>query len=1117
MQLSNPFFTNLFWLTFCGLLLLFLVYRRVINYYRSSKNNFLSYKIKVALRGSYKNSKGVIKTIFTSLYLPSWLSVSFVLICAILLFILIHFIPAANFFKLLAFNESNQYQNLIAIHAGIGTIIFALLIFVAESGFKNDETRDRARILLKESFLFPLAVAEIIGFLIFLWGDINFWAILPPLIVAALTVLSLSRLLLMLLNNSKFDQKRRQLLKDRMKQSVNSSIEVRLGNNILLKEIDRSKIELKYYPWTDSEEKASRYNFYSEKTGVVIDIRINKLNQFAKLVEKEANSQGYSFFKEKAKSEYQGITSGSGTSQASTKRYEQADRQFFYKKLGDEVDPGDEFHKKEGLLLLSVEKKVLKETKNLVKLNRLANAAFVIKQQDSISEEVKKEISGLKDQTIDAINHRKLGKIEELMRTFISVAEAFLESINVLGGGYSYDQAHKERSSLFGGWNEIKWLEDSVRDMLVEATQTHDQEVIGNVAYLPVAIAIRAIKAGDQYVYQEFLNFPSYLYWQALREEKGDVKEFMIDRSWRYLKEMSDFYIEHQLKSKIDDVESVKKYKDFTLPIFAAFQSMLKKSFDERDKKSFNSFITQFLGLFDDFDPINDYPNAEHLRNSLEWAKSAAEQEDIRQSIKLQEAKEEASKEMRLMKQQVIFGLAAWILEQYRKEPTDTTLKDFFEGIKGRLPNTLPELTELLISSRQFKTEDFWNWGNWEMIPDGQVRSIDFSSKLDRLYCVKSLLILQDMTDDAISTVVLPHSRDLAFLAEDREDRNTLIYKLDALVADTATWSFILSKEATDKANVFKGLLSRAKDAQEKQEEEYLETAKIDSEKLTEFKLRVVEEFKTAASLRKIIQACGIYKDRTSERPGEKVNSWGYNQIDEKAAFIKNWHVFYTGWGDNYGNGMAASEDQIIFQQILDGIKSQSTISVVDLVSSVESRISKGDLEHPIIVQTIGRLVEYDHTRKSSAFVDKYRNDHITSKFDDLNSYIGDLRVGEVKVPIFDIFVRDKKLKDKVLILDLMKFGNFFQYSPISKSEDERYKVDIFYIRVTDLNEDEEQRQITISQKPTWLEGIADKDKYLRRRVLVKVFQKFEFKVAEPNSGYCLNVDGSSSVDQEGK
>lgn len=1096
------------WLVLIGMAILICAYegwRR----YKKSREELLTYKLEQELKKSCKQEKpSSVKVYFEQLYLPSWQSVGFVLIVGAVLFFLAHITKLGIIFEPLKYIDGNHYQNLIAIHAGIGAIIFALLIFIAES-LRDDETKDRARVLLKESFLFPLTVAEIVGFFIFVWGDINIWAILTPVIVALLTIASLWRLLLVLLSKSRFAKKRLQLLRDRVKRSIDSAISERFGNNILLQGLGEEKIELDYNPFSlDSDEKTNRHSFYTDKVGTIVDIRLNKLDEFAKLVEREANKNGFSFYKDKAKQEDTPASSGTAVAETNATRFLLADRQFLHKKFKDEIDQEDQ-------TLISIEKRVVTDLDVLKELARLAKDIFVIKKQDNFSEEIKLEIDGLKDQFITAIEDKKLGKIEELVKTYISLSETFLESLNACGGGYTYEQARKERGEIIGGWNEVRWLSESIREIYIKATQSHDQEIIGDVAYLPVAIAIRAIKAGDQYVYQEFLKFPSYLYWLALKEENKDTRGFMVDRSWRHLKEMSDYYIEYQLKRKVSDVVSINKYRDFTIPIFVAFQNLLKTAFDKFDFDSFQAFLNKFSGLYHDFDPAGDHPSAEYLKQSLNWTQDPAEKEIIGKKIEIQEEKEKAGKDIQLKKKQVVFGLSAWIFEKYRNTPSDETLAKFYNDIVNRLPNTLPDLTELYASSRQFETERFWDWDNWEMIPDGGVQSIDFHSKLDRLYCVKALLIMKGLSEEAIQATVLPYSRDLAYLAEDRPNSNTLINMLDTITSNSAQWSFVLPQPAIEKIPVLKTLLWKAKQAQEKSEEEYLKTVEIDPDKVKEFRNKIKEAFYKSGYLRPILIGFGAYKDLTSETPGSKVPSYGYNQIDEKAAFIKNWHVHYSGWGENYGQGMASSEDQLVFEQMVEGAGSEKDITKQDVISEIEKIVTENKLNDPVVLQTLDHMYEYDQLRKSELFISRYTRDCPKTKLDSSHGYKGILKIAGQNVPIVDVFVRKAELKNKVIVTDLASFGVLNQYSPIDKPEDVECKYDIFFIRVSDLNQDDQRRQKIITDNPAWLQEHADKEGYLRQKALINLYQKFEFKVVEPKSAFRLNVSDLPATDDE--
>lgn len=1067
--------------------------------FQESRKSSLTTKIKAELKNSCKQDTPLIflRDWFEQIYLPSWQSVTTVFFLGAILFFLAHFDGFKLTFSSLAFQNSDHYQNLIAIHAGIGTIIFALLIFVAES-LRDDETKDRARVLLRESFLFPLSVAEIVGFFIFIWGDVNIWAVIPLIIVAILTIASLWRLLLVLLSKARFSKKRLQLLKDRIKKSINLAISERFGNNILLGSLGEGKIELKYYPFSLDDENASHHVFFSDRTGVVTNIRLDKLDKFAKLVEKNANENGFSFYSDRARPVTSVASAGAVASEGEVIKFTQCDRQYLGKRFKDSIDEDNQ-------ILLAVDKRCVKDPEALKELLVLSREIFTIKKEENFSEEIKLEINGLTDQFITAIEAKKLGRIEELSKTYSGLADSFLEAINACGGGYTYEQARKERGAFLGGWNEVRWLSESIREILIKATQTRDREIIREVAYLPVHIATKAIKFGDQYVYQEFLTFPSLLYWLSDKQE-SDVKELMIDRSWRHLKEMSDFYIEHQLKRKALDVKTIEKYKEYTIPIFTAFQNLLKVAFDRNNIEEFTEFLSKFASLYEDLEEDFRFPRAEHLKFDLERTSDPQIKADLERRIEIQEARESAAKDIKEKKSQVVFGITAWILEQYRNKKEDELFKSFYTESVNRLPNTLLELTVLFISSRTFETEHFWNWDNWELIPDGGVQSIDFHSKLDRLYCVRALNILANLSDTNINAIILPHSRDLAFQADDNPNNRSLFNVLDALNANSADWKFVLSDNAISKIPNLKELLRKARKAQESAEEKFLESVEIDEEKLSEFNKVVKDTFYKSSYIRPIIKKRGVYNDLTPEPASGRGTSWGYNQVDRKEAFIKDWHVHYVGWGENYGSGMAHSEDEILFEKIVNGTKNQQTTTKDNVLTDIEKIVNSTKLENPIIIQTLDRMYEYTHVRRSELFVDQYRRDCPKTGLEGNPGYMGVLKFERTVVPIIDVFVRKNTLKNKVIIIDLAKFGELNQYSPIENGPDIVYKDDIFFIRVSDLNKENEKRNKIVSDNPAWLQEYSDKEAHLRRQVLVNIYERFSYDVKDSQASVCLSV-----------
>ncbi len=765
-------------------------------WYKKRQSESLVFRANKEIKKHVHDGGFILKRWIEQLYYPSWASVITVAVTTAILFVLAHInIPHL---QMLSFDSSDHFQNLIAIHSGIGAVIFALLIFVAES-LRDDDTKDRARVLLRESFLFPLTVLEILVFFVFCWWDVNTLSLLSVVLVAVLTIASLWRLLAVLLNKSKFNAKRLGLLQDRINQEINSAVEERYANNILLQGLGEDKIELDYNPFSlDGDEANGRHLFNSEKNGTIIDIRLDKLKEFAEIVEEEANKKGFSFYKNKVKKDSETAGVERAIAQTAVTLLQQKDKEYIHKKYHDAVE---EDHK----LLMSVDASVVNDPIVLARLTKLVKDIFIIKQADNFSEEIRLDIAGLRDQFIAAIIEEKNGKVEDLAKMYIALAENFLKAISSHGGGYSYEQAKKERGDWFGGWNEIKWLVDDIGEIYRKAVKSGDQSIIRTVAYLPVAIAIRAIGYGDQYVYQEFLRFPTMLYWLSLNEKNPELKKFMVDRSWRHLKEMSDYYIENQLRRKANKPEQIEKYAEFTIPLFAAFQNLMKTAFEKKDVEAFKAFLESFTSMYERLD--SEEYTAEHIRNQIQWTDNPADKKILEEKLALQVARTKVAEDIKNKKKQVIFGLGAFIFDKYKSNPDDEVLKAHHESIASKIPSNLIELTKLYESARNFDTERFWNWDDWEMVADGRVHIIDFSSKLDQLFAVKSLLILQSLTDDQIAAISLPPSRDLAFMAEDRNDNRTLMSLVKKISENQAQWSFVLPQQALDKIPVFKALL----------------------------------------------------------------------------------------------------------------------------------------------------------------------------------------------------------------------------------------------------------------------------------------------------------------------
>ena len=1012
--------------------------------------------------------------------------------------------------------EANELSNIVSILSGLAAIVFALIIFIAESIRDSKEDQEK-ELFLRASNLWYLIILTTSSLLNFLWFKVTVISVALPILIAVVIVNSFWRVIHLLINPKKREEDRIKLRKERMKRIILDSVRERIGNNILLGKISHDKeIKIEYTfskRWLD--KSAGDYLFIeSIEDGWLSDINMVELTKLVKKLEDSAQQLGFSLYLSSTPS-LDGGAEGEAVKQSKSESG-RIKKVYLLKRYGEHL-PSSSIFTEDSKVILALPKEFNRDPAVVDRVRNLVPHIFRFKQTEPSSNAFRRELQSTKDQLVAAIKSVSLGAIEELKQTYLHLAETFLETIHQFGGGFSAEQAKKERGNIFEGWNEIRWLSRDIRELIIVAADTNNRDVISDIAFLPIAIAIRAIQAKDHFLFQEFVSYSPFLYYLTKDKPDSEIKSFMIERSWRYLKELSDFHIEPHLKDRENEASmtDLKEYEDFAIYLFKIFQTLLKSALDHEDLPTFKEILNEFSRLYRHFDPEKEHPNAKSLGQSLGWAKSDEEKNDIQNKLTFQRAQETSAEKIRLAKEQVFFGLASKIFDKYRQKRNSEVLKSFFDAISAYISNDIVRLTTIFDSSRSFETEDQWGWDDWEMVADGEVHSIDVHGKLDRLYCVIALRILKNQNDDQIQKIKIPPSRNLAFLSEERPGANNLTVILNSIESDPSQWSFVLGEAECTKITALKNILKIAREDQEKNEEEFLKTVKIDPDKLKEFNDKVKDSFYQSGYLRPVLKEFGVYKDLTSETPGKKVPSWGYNQIDEKAAFIKDWYVHYSGWGENYGRGMASSEDQLIFEKMVAGAGNKKEVTKQDVISEIEKVLSKNRFENPIILQTLDHLYEYEHVRNSEAFISRYNRDCSKTKLDDTYGYMGILKLAGRQVPIVDIFVRKGELKNKVLIADLSSFGLLRQYSPIDNPEDADHQYDIFFIRVTDLNENNERRQKIIDEKPAWLEEHPDKEGYLQQKALINLYQKFEFEIIEPESAHCINVADLPASDSE--
>jgi len=272
---------------------------------------------------------------------------------------------------------------------------------------------------------------------------------------------------------------------------------------------------------------------------------------------------------------------------------------------------------------------------------------------------------------------------------------------------------------------------------------------------------------------------------------------------------------------------------------------------------------------------------------------------------------------------------------------------------------------------------------------------------------------------------------------------------------------------------------------------------KTSPEKIEEFKKQVLKEFNELVVLRNIFKHYKLYEDKTIEKYEGELGRFGINRIDEKVMFLKEWYVDYSNIGRNYGRDLANSEDSDIIGKITSFCKEVEETNFEKILEE------SGNPKDIVIFAT--NVALYRFFENKSNFKPKWYKD--SPKCDVKKGFKGWYKFHGEYIPIFETYHR--KIKKQILILNKSKLGRLIQYSPLNEGENEEIKKDIFYMNIQSFLENQQLINDFISKPPDWLKEKGSEDKqieYLREKVLIQIYERFEYIKHENFEGYLLKL-----------
>ena len=700
-------------------------------------------------------------------------------------------------------------------------------------------------------------------------------------------------------------------------------------------------------------------------------------------------------------------------------------------------------------------------------IEKIINQIFKIGKSNFDLEKAREEIRRIRYLSIDLIQNNQPDELREALNNYKKLVDSLYSFLSPYGRGFSKEQADSLSLEIsFGRSYSFQWIVEDVHELSKQSIKSNNETLIREVNRLLFYIMFCSIEHRDHLLFQQFQHYlTTELYHEARSAtQRRDVAlaNFLFDESTRYLKDLFKYY----LKPKIEDKNYPKKsFKEFSISILKLYQGLLYLSFEKQDINIFKKYMKDCQSLF-----------------SRLYDEYLYENDELKETVILLKNK----------KEEMFFGVSSWILHKFYSNKTDIN-KQFYNLIQKLFPSEIKDFTSIFLKAH--KDQDLWKWSIWELSEKEKEEAhfIKISEKLQIFYLIKGLSLLEEMEEKNIQNIRLPYDRYFLILSEDFGIMKTL----NKIKDDFNSWRFILSDKSKNKIDLFKKLFFKANKTQNQQDAKEKRTTNISQAEVALFKKEVLESFYKSAIVRDIFKSyLKIYKDTINhQKTLENKNRFGIHHVIDKALFLEKEHILHMP-SDNIGfaQNISSPENTYLTNEISGHCEEINEKDFSFILTKFEN------IEDVFILY----VKAYRWFSKCKNFKPRW---HEGIKPMKVKGFYGCYTFNRHKIPVFNTY--STKNDKQILILNKNKLGQFIQMSPLNKGENEHFINDIFYMDIKAFSEDEILTQNMVKNPPQWLKKIGDEQKqkeYLQERVLIQIYERFEFIVDENFQGYKLSL-----------
>jgi hypothetical protein len=973
------------------------------------------------------------------------------------------------------------------IETAIALIFIPITIFVVGlSSRRSSGGVTVAEILLRSVHLFPLTILII--------GIVASFALITnaglALVFIGITFLlsgyCIFQIIRLLLDEPSLHRAGIGLLQDTVRRSINLALDERIGKNLALRALENLPID--YSPFSIGEDPGTTYAIRTTQEGFVQDMSLDRLQQFAMELEKCANSNGFAYGEKRVLES--AFAAEEPCVDEGTSRKLNVEKHRYVKKLyADQITSDSN-------VLVTFPRALVPNKRDRERLTVIARRAFTIKPRESYSERISKYLGEVKDHALVALRDRRTSSLESLLDAFVSVAEAFLAEMRRAGGGYSFEQAQNEEAALItGGWNEVRWIFDHLAEIHHVGCRSGDMKVASLVAAPPFRIAFAAIRARDHLLFREFTRFTFRFYDAALVEKDRKMREYLVDRAWRHLRELGNFGVQMQLERTGNEAESLETLIDFGTTLLLRYQDLLKTAFDSRQLADFRTFTNGAIELFQRLlSPHTAYVSPASLTARLsEPGLSKEDQQNVRDQLKRRQVLENAYEKFLVRRSQMFFGLGAYVFERQIANPKDTTVSDFLNQISGLVPSAPRELSELYLSVRDFKILNLWGWEWWGAPEEGPWHGNLFQGTT-MYYCFHLARLCQTLSGEQIIGLSFPKCETFT---DDVSERGVITTTLKSFSSDRGKWRDVIPDAWLPRIESVGVALKRLVDQKAREGEDLLIAAELNPDLLEKFRSSFKQTFLSNAGIRRVFIEQNAYTDESSTLPREKNKlQWGLNQMEDKRFYVGK--GIDSGLGERHGEDLGLSESQFAFGEMLKllpecEVKPGETTE--DIISRAIVELRDGGYVASAVFTDLA-VPRQMSLENSSSFTAAWRLDVQLRKNP---GFSGFFHFEARKIPVYAVWGTDAK--NRACVMALRECMEWVQQSPIDDDSEISLVDGLFSIRFADLAKEDELRTQVLSQPPPWLREQKDPDRYLRTRVWLRISERFEITLKQADAG----------------